>query len=152
MKDCVVPIDNQEFNKNKNKKDGLNNICKICSRNRSRKYYQLNAIAHKNNIMRQNKKYKNIILQSLCMYLLDNECKDCKNKDIRVLEFDHLRDKKFNISKMVSRSYSWNTILIEINKCDIICRNCHAIRTAKRANYYKHTFWTQSLLGKAPDF
>ncbi len=64
-------------------------------------------------------------------YKKTHSCVDCDNSDHRVLEFDHLRNKKFNVSSMV-RCYSIEKIKEEIGKCDIVCANCHRIRTWKR--------------------
>lgn len=68
-------------------------------------------------------------------WLSQQKCCDCSLSDIRVLEFDHLHDKEFEISKKIG-SVLFETLLIEIEKCDIVCRNCHAIRTAERGNWY----------------
>ena len=77
--------------------------------------------------------------QKLWELLSKSSCKDCKNKDPRVLEFDHLGDKKFNVSRAVSGSTrAWETILREIEKCDIVCANCHRIRTQERGNYKRN--------------
>ena len=60
-------------------------------------------------------------------------CHDCGyNKDGTALQFDHLRDKKANISNMIRSDYSWNSILEEMCKCEVVCANCHAIRTRRR--------------------
>jgi hypothetical protein len=70
--------------------------------------------------------------------LLDSKCMDCGLSDPRVLEFDHRPglEKKFTISKAVSGSTrSWALILSEIAKCDIVCSNCHKIRTMERGNF-----------------
>jgi hypothetical protein len=64
--------------------------------------------------------------------LKNNPCKDCNNKfPSYVMQFDHLKDKKFEISRALT-SYSIEEILKEISKCDLVCANCHAIRTFKR--------------------
>jgi hypothetical protein len=52
------------------------------------------------------------------------------------MDFDH-RDgssKLGNIASLVKR-WSWKRLLAEIEKCDIICANCHRIRTAQRAGW-----------------
>lgn len=59
-------------------------------------------------------------------------CKDCGIKDWRVLDFDHLNNKKFNISQAVSRGMSIKTLRQEIKKCEVVCANCHRIRTRTR--------------------
>jgi hypothetical protein len=52
-------------------------------------------------------------------------------RDPVVLEFDHLRDKSFNIgSKLVH--CSWEKVLAEIAKCEVVCANCHRRRTSAR--------------------
>ena len=47
------------------------------------------------------------------------------------MDYDHLRDKEFNVSKG-SRTGSPRKIAEEISKCDLVCRNCHALRTHNR--------------------
>lgn len=69
-------------------------------------------------------------------YLANKCCTDCGISNPIVLEFDHIdpTNKKHNVSSMMG--YSWSKILEEINKCDIVCANCHRIRTAKQFNWY----------------
>lgn len=63
-------------------------------------------------------------------YMKNKSCIDCGENDPRVLDFDHVRSvKKHNISKMVSGSFLWSTILKEIEKCEIRCANCHRRKT-----------------------
>ena len=60
-----------------------------------------------------------------------NPCIDCGIKyPYYIMEFDHLRDKKHEVSEMVS--YSWKRVLEEISKCEIVCANCHSSRTHLR--------------------
>ena len=67
----------------------------------------------------------------LLEYFTTHPCADCGETDPIVLEFDHLRDKVFTIGAQLSRR-SWRTILEEIEKCKVVCANCHRRRTAKR--------------------
>jgi hypothetical protein len=53
-----------------------------------------------------------------------------------VLEFDHLRDKLFSIGNKLS-SRSWKSILAEIEKCDVVCANCHRRRTGRRKGFLR---------------
>ena len=46
------------------------------------------------------------------------------------MDFDHLRDKKFNISNSMGMPEA--ALLAEIAKCEVVCSNCHRIRTEKR--------------------
>src|ERR1700759_1907558 len=49
-------------------------------------------------------------------------CSDCDETDPLVLEFDHLRDKSFNIANGL-RDHSWQAVLDEIDKCDVVGAN-----------------------------
>lgn len=67
--------------------------------------------------------------------LKDKPCMDCENRFIpEVMEFDHLdpSSKKLNIATMVATGYSDERILEEISKCELVCANCHRIRTVER--------------------
>lgn len=56
-------------------------------------------------------------------------CVDCGINNPIVLDFDHLKDKKYNISRMIHDGFSWAAIKKEIAKCEVVCANCHRIRT-----------------------
>lgn len=59
-------------------------------------------------------------------------CADCGETNPIVLDFDHLRDKKYNVSQMVHDGFSWVAIEKEMKKCEVVCANCHRIRTHNR--------------------
>lgn len=59
-------------------------------------------------------------------------CKDCRGVfPVECMDFDHLEDKKFQIGQSHC-NHSWETVLSEIAKCDLVCANCHRIRTKNR--------------------
>lgn len=61
----------------------------------------------------------------------DVPCMDCGVKYPHyVMQFDHLRDKSFGVSRGYSRSQE--ALLAEIAKCEIVCANCHAARGYQR--------------------
>ena len=71
-------------------------------------------------------------------WLMTQSCSDCGVSDYRVLEFDHVGlDKEFNVSTGVG-SYSLDRMQTEIAKCEIVCANCHRIRTADRGGFYEY--------------
>ena len=48
------------------------------------------------------------------------------------MQWDHVgTDKEFTIGSKVI-DYSWDRVLAEIAKCDLVCANCHADRTWNR--------------------
>lgn len=60
-------------------------------------------------------------------------CKDCgKWYPYYVMHFDHLRDKEFNISEWAQNSLNLDKLKQEIDKCDLVCANCHSIRSYYR--------------------
>jgi hypothetical protein len=70
-------------------------------------------------------------------YLRAHPCVDCDERDILCLQFDHLTDKKFDVSMMISTGVSWQRIAAEIAKCEVRCANCHARKTARERGYRK---------------
>lgn len=57
---------------------------------------------------------------------LGGECKHCTyKKSLAALEFHHLdpTEKEFNLSKMGSKC--WEAIKTELDKCILLCANCH---------------------------
>ena len=68
----------------------------------------------------------------------DAPCVDCgKRYPPCVMDFDHREGevKTGNIS-VLAKQWSWERTLAEIAKCDIVCANCHRIRTAKRGGWF----------------
>jgi hypothetical protein len=62
-------------------------------------------------------------------------CVDCGINNHIILDFDHLKDKKYNISRMIHNGFSWAAIKKEIAKCEVVCANCHRIRTHDRLTH-----------------
>lgn len=59
-------------------------------------------------------------------------CKNCGyNKHPRALQFHHINpeNKTMRVSRMIQNSFSWERILNEIDKCELLCANCHSVET-----------------------
>jgi hypothetical protein len=122
---CARNIGIENFSKDKSKKDGLKSYCKKCA---SGFYHRW----HSDNDFQDIKYFKYYTI------LEKSKCVDCEENNIACLQFDHVRDNKImSVSQMVSKNYNWSSIRKEINKCDIVCANCHAKRTARRQKWYK---------------
>jgi hypothetical protein len=66
-------------------------------------------------------------------YLSTHPCQDCGEYDPLVLTFDHVRgNKKMNISQMINQGYVLDVLKEEIDKCEVVCNNCHLRREKKR--------------------
>lgn len=65
---------------------------------------------------------------------LASGCMDCGyNAHPAALDFDHVRgDKSHDISRMVTQGKTLASVKREIAKCEVVCANCHRIRTAVR--------------------
>ncbi len=61
-------------------------------------------------------------------------CADCGwSKWARGLDWDHVRGPKVStIAIMIGRRDSWQAIEEEMAKCEVVCANCHRIRTHER--------------------
>lgn len=72
---------------------------------------------------------KNIIKvrEKLLNYKKDICCAKCGLQDHRVMEFHHIKEKKYTIGLMPNQGYCWETIKKEIDKCIPLCSNCHRI-------------------------
>ena len=57
-----------------------------------------------------------------------NGCRQCGESDPRCLDFHHRKpsEKAMAINKMVLYGYSKSRIRAEIEKCELLCANCHA--------------------------
>lgn len=122
-----------------NRKTGRIIYCIECKRKYDREYWN-NVKKLKSNIKNQQQALIRIRNRTYIIELLKkSKCMDCPNNDWRVLEFDHRDTKKklFNIAD--SSCISINKIQEEIDKCDIVCANCHCIRTIKQRGYYLNT-------------
>lgn len=62
------------------------------------------------------------------------KCSDChQNYPPCVMDFDHVRGVKTrNIGTMVSQGFSLEALYAEIAKCEVVCSNCHRVRTSLR--------------------
>ncbi len=57
------------------------------------------------------------------------ECTKCGEDDSNCLDFHHTDSKEKDIevsSALWSNSWGWERLMKEVNKCMVVCRNCHA--------------------------
>lgn len=123
-----------EFNRMKRSKDGCQGSCRDCNK----AYHYAHWDRHMAQVKARDQRLRRENRQRMVDLLRRSRCADCGERDIVVLEFDHLRDKRWNIGAMISRNREWAQILEEIEKCEVVCANCHRRRTARRANSYRH--------------
>jgi hypothetical protein len=100
-------------------------------------YHRQHYLANRQRYIDQARARKQVLALERTTYLLDyfdsHPCADCGESDPVVLEFDHLdtQAKSFDIGQSLPYR-KWQSILEEIDKCDVVCANCHRRRTARR--------------------
>ena len=80
----------------------------------------------------KNKNYRENVRQYLKEQKEKNPCSDCKVFfPYYVMEYDHLHSKINSVSKIASTG-TLRQVIEEIEKCELVCSNCHKVRTWKR--------------------
>ena len=101
-----------------------------------RAWYQKNKKRVKANVRRNNARYR--LESQLYVQALKTKtaCADCKRRfHHSAMDFDHVvGSKESNISLLVNTAYSLKKVKREIAKCEIVCANCHRVRTWHRAH------------------
>jgi hypothetical protein len=123
-----------EFNRRTGSRDGLQSVCRDCNRASARAYYAANRRKHIDLISARKKAQIRALHEIIAEYLSDHPCVDCGNPDLRVLDFDHRPGvrKRDGVMRLVALGFGATIVLAEIDKCDVRCRNCHAIVTYER--------------------
>ena len=120
---CDTEKSLDEFYRTKRSKDGRQPRCKICmrdcynaSRDKKKKHYR--DVQRLREHANQKRYYK---------WKAELGCSICPESEPCALEPHHLdpNEKDFNVSNR-SRGMAWETLLIELNKCILVCRNCHS--------------------------
>jgi len=112
----------------KNKKKGkLQSRCKQCQSKYHRSHYESNKKTYFERAKNNNPKYKKRNKNFVSEYKSNIGCKFCNEKTPVCLDFHHKDPtiKDWNISIMSNSASSLDTIKKEIDKCIVICSNCH---------------------------
>ncbi len=97
-----------------------------CDSKYNKKWYAKNKKKKKEQSKKSRKRAVNRNRQYVEIYKLAHPC-SCGEKEPCSLSFHHCNgDKTGNLSDMVNRGYGITRIQKEINKCNILCLNCHA--------------------------
>jgi hypothetical protein len=92
-----------------------------------RKHYLKNKEKYVANAVAARKK-----LRAYVRVKKDKPCADCQVKyPYYVMQFDHIRDKEHHISSLVNAN-NVAKLEAELEKCEVVCANCHAERTYQR--------------------
>jgi hypothetical protein len=107
--------------------------CRVCMNAAWREWYskEANRTRHLSQVAdrrrRRAERHRRLILA-----LKKQPCRDCgQTYPPYVMDFDHIGEKSGEVSKFVYTNGT-ATLLAEIEQCDVVCANCHRIRTHER--------------------
>ncbi len=116
------------FAKDRSSKDGHQKRCKACKSQYNIQHYQSNKNKYAENTRKRRKRLNDKINE-----YKNRPCIDCGIwYPPIVMDFDHTQNNKTNNVSTMVRCASWENIIVEIKKCDVVCANCHRIRTYQR--------------------
>jgi hypothetical protein len=120
---CKAIKNETQFSKKKSAKDGLQSRCNECMSKTMLKVYYEDKAAWRKNCKRQKQRKH----QWINDFKAEKGCSTCKESDFNCLEFHHLNrsEKEYDISRMVSDNVGDERILKEIERCIVLCANCH---------------------------
>lgn len=126
--------DKQLSDFNKKSKDSFQSQCRACQKETRHEFYIQNKAKYVDKTSEFKELRRRINYKYIKSYLESHPCIDCGNKDIQVLEFDHIRDKLKAISYGVA---NWSLVKLkeEIDKCVVRCANCHRKKTQKQLGF-----------------
>ena len=118
----------KEFSANAGRKNGRGVYCKDCQREHQHNWYLRHKKAQIGRVASRHKRIQGLVRQAK-----NRPCKDCGGVfPACCMDFDHVKGlKKFGLSN-AHRRFSIEKIEQEIKKCEVVCSNCHRIRTERR--------------------
>lgn len=168
---CGETKELHDFKNRKDSRDGRRGECRECSNKRKKSWrskytekhgvppFQESARRYQQEHLEDRAKLKAArVLKNKVLVLQAKyaPCTDCGNRFHPVcMDFDHVRGEKISsISRLMNQGESSDKLLAEISKCELVCANCHRLRTHaqdrakpwedKRRKYDRST-WTAEI-------
>jgi hypothetical protein len=96
-------------------------------------HYEANKDAYKARATAQRRNRK-VVARTIIKTAKDVPCTDCELRyPSYVMQFDHVRGVKlFDVGAFTATNRPLIDLDREIAKCEVVCANCHAIRTHRR--------------------
>jgi len=111
-------------------------------RNKQKEYQQ----KHHQRTKKKKRKQQNQLKDKRQHFVLEEmqrrggKCAKCGFSDIRALDWHHLdpNEKVNSISEMIRDRVSMDKLQAELDKCELICANCHRIEEQRLGNWTKN--------------
>ena len=97
-----------------------------------RRRNRIYGAAHKEQLAETRRERKRHLVQEF-----GGHCQDCGAEfpeNPEVFDFDHRESEEKRNLLSLMKGMSWENIMVEAQKCDLVCSNCHRIRTTRRRN------------------
>ena len=141
MKRCAVCKEikpEEEFNWRWKEQGRRWGTCKACQRQQKNRYYATHRADYNARKRVRTQATRDAARQYVLDYLSTHPCVECGESDPVVLEFDHIHGRKDGaVSEMVLSGKSLEALQAEIDKCQILCANCHRRKTMKEKGWFK---------------
>jgi len=135
---CQRYKDEDEFNWRYKSQGVRNKCCRDCQHKFNKAYYEGNAKEeHLQKVKVRTNAAREAAREFVYQYLLAHPCEQCGETDPRVLEFHHIGDKDSDITRLVSGGWSIKRIQMEIDKCQVLCANCHRKVTVEERGWFR---------------
>jgi 5-methylcytosine-specific restriction endonuclease McrA len=106
-------------------------VCRECKSTYNRQWYEQNRDRQLESSRRRGRRQRQIT-RDILRRAKDRPCLDCGERfPPEAMDFDHVKGTKVRVvSQLVN--FPVVRLLAEIEKCELVCANCHRIRSARR--------------------
>jgi hypothetical protein len=135
---CRKEKDEEEFNWRYKALGIRHNTCRECMSLHQKKYFSGDAHdRHLQQVKDRKLAVREIAREYIFQYLSTHPCVKCGESDPRVLEFHHEHSKEYPVSVMINGGYPIPKIQAEIEKCIVLCANCHRKLTMDERGWWR---------------
>ena len=124
---CKQEKNVDQFWKRARAKDGYASSCIDCIRIQNQKSYKNFWAKNRARIDSNHYKFIEMMREKCNQIKHENGCYFCHEYDPICLDFHHRvpSEKQYSISVMINSHKNWDRIKSEIDKCAVVCANCH---------------------------
>jgi hypothetical protein len=99
--------------------------CKACRKIENAEWYERHGEQHRARVKQRLKAARVAARAYVAAILGQSRCVYCGESDSKVLEFHHVKRKRNSVSKLAAGGASPERIQREIDRCEVVCANCH---------------------------